>query len=143
MITPSVIVSLLLILSVTWILGVVFSRFGLSPVPGELLAAVILGPPILGIVIISPSIEMLAELGVFFVMFNTGLELDPKELLEHIKASISVAVGGFVLPFSIGSITVRWFGGDHLSITFCGNGFVNIGNRPSVRDSALYENQQE
>ena len=55
-------------------------------------------------------------------MFNTGLELDPKELLEHIKASISVAVGGFVLPFSIGSITVRWFGGTIYQSLFVGMG---------------------
>ena len=46
-----------------WILGVVFSKFGLPVMLGELLAGVILGPPILGIVEISSSIELLAELG--------------------------------------------------------------------------------
>jgi hypothetical protein len=36
---------------------------------------------LLGIVQFSPSLEMLAESGSFFVMFHTGMEMEPKELL--------------------------------------------------------------
>jgi len=122
MITFSLILNLLLILTVAWILGVVFSKFGLPVMLGELLAGVLLGPPILGIVEISPSIELLAELGIFFVMFHTGMEMDPKELLEHIWPSLSVALGGFVLPFMLGFFTTKMFGGTLYQSLFVGMG---------------------
>ena len=85
MITPELIVSLLLIMCVAWILGTLFTRFGLPAMLGELLAGVILGPPILGLVSPTAPLELLAELGIFFGMFHTGIEMDPKELLEHIS----------------------------------------------------------
>ena len=63
MITPMLIVNLLLILTVAWILGALFTRYGLPAMLGELLAGILLGPPILGIVGMSEPIELLAELG--------------------------------------------------------------------------------
>ncbi len=110
MITSDIIINLLLILSVAWVLGIMFSHFGLPAMLGELLAGIILGPPLLGIVIASPVIEMLAELGIFFVMFHSGMEMDPKELLEHVWPSLGVAFLGFVLPYAMGFILAKAFG---------------------------------
>jgi Kef-type K+ transport system membrane component KefB len=121
-ITPELIVSLLLILAAAWTLGYVFTRLGLPAVMGELLAGVLLGPAVLGLVAPSPSIELIAELGIFFVMFHTGLELDPKELLQHFWPSLSVAVGGFVLPFVMGYFSARLFGGTVYQSLFVGMG---------------------
>jgi Kef-type K+ transport system membrane component KefB len=121
-ITHELIVSLLLILTVAWALGILFARFGLPAMLGELSAGLILGPPLLGIVTPSPSIEMLAELGIFFVMFYTGMELDPKELVEHIWPSMGVALGGFILPFILGYIAARAFGGTVYQSLFVGMG---------------------
>ena len=89
---------------------------------GELLAGVILGPPILGIVTASPPIEMLGELGIFFLMFYTGMELDPKELLEHKWPSTAVALGGFILPFILGYVTAQIFGSTQYQCLFIGVG---------------------
>jgi Kef-type K+ transport system membrane component KefB len=122
MITPELIVSLLLIMCVAWILGTLFTRFGMPAMLGELLAGVILGPPILGLVSPSAPLELLAELGIFFVMFHTGMEMDPKERLEHIWPSLSVAVGGFVLPFVLGALTTYAFGGNLYQSLFVGMG---------------------
>ena len=110
MITTTLILHLLMILSVAWILGSLFSRFGLPAMLGELLAGVILGPPLLGVVLSSDAIELLAELGIFFVMFHSGMEMDPKELLEHIWPSLGVALGGFVIPYALGFLTAKAFG---------------------------------
>lgn len=109
--THQLIINLLLILVVAWILGGFFARFGLPVMLGELLAGIILGPPLLGIVTSSPALELIAELGIFFVMFYTGVELDPRELVQHIWPSLAAAFGGFVLPFCLGYITTRAFGG--------------------------------
>jgi Kef-type K+ transport system membrane component KefB len=122
MITPQLMINLLLILVAAWIIGGLFSRYGLPFVLGELLAGVILGPPLLGLIQPSPAIELLAELGIFFVMFHTGMEMDPKELLEHIWPALSVALGGFILPFVLGYFTTRAFGGTFLQSLFIGMG---------------------
>ena len=110
MITAQLMLSLLLILVAAWVLGSLFSRFGLPDVLGQMLAGVILGPPVLGIIVPSHSIELIAEFGIFFVMFHTGMEMDPKELIEHMWPSMAVAVGGFILPFTLGYFTTRAFG---------------------------------
>lgn len=110
MITTHLILNLLLILSVAWVLGSLFSRFGLPAMLGELLAGVILGPPLLGVVLSSDGIELLAELGIFFVMFHSGMEMDPKELMEHIWPSLGVALGGFATPYALGFLTAKAFG---------------------------------
>jgi Kef-type K+ transport system membrane component KefB len=89
---------------------------------GQLLAGVILGPTLLGTVTASPAIELMAEWGVFFVMFHTGMELDPKELLEHLRPSLSVALGGFILPFVLGFFTNWMFGGTIYQSLFVGMG---------------------
>ena len=120
--TLQLITSLLLILVVAWALGSLFARYGLPFVLGELLAGILIGPPILGWIGPSLAIELLAELGIFFVMFHTGMEMDPKELLEHLWPSLAVAVGGFVLPFILGYFTTRAFGGTLYQSLFVGMG---------------------
>jgi Kef-type K+ transport system membrane component KefB len=122
MITTNLILNLLLILSVAWLLGSLFARFGLPAMLGELLAGVILGPPLLGLVLASDAIELLAELGIFFVMFHTGIEMDPRELLEHIWPCLGVALGGFILPFALGYFAARFFGGNLHQSLFVGMG---------------------
>lgn len=115
-------ISLLIILVAAWLFGSLFTRFGLPFVMGELVAGVLIGPPILGIVTPTPGIELLAELGIFFVMFHTGMEMDPKELIEHIWPSLAVAVGGFVLPFTLGYFVTQVFGGTMYQSLFVGMG---------------------
>ncbi len=122
MITEHLIVNLILILAAAWGLGMVFARFGLPVILGELLAGLILGPPLLGIITASEPIELMAEFGIFFLMFYAGLEMDPKEAVEHIWPSIAVAFGGFVLPFVLGYFTCRIFGGTVYQSLFIGMG---------------------
>jgi Kef-type K+ transport system membrane component KefB len=122
LITPELIINILLILTVAWGLGSFFARFGLPVMLGELLAGVVLGPPLLGVVTSSASLELIAEWGMFFVMFYTGMEMDPKKLLEQIWPSLAVALGGFVLPFVLGYFTTMLFGGTPYQSLFVGMG---------------------
>jgi Kef-type K+ transport system membrane component KefB len=121
-ITPQLIIDLLLVLTVAWALGGLFVRFGLPVMLGELLAGVIIGPAGFGIIAATQPLELLAELGIFFAMFYAGMEMDPKELMEHIWPSIAVALGGFVLPFVLGYFTARAFGGTVYQSLFVGTG---------------------
>jgi Kef-type K+ transport system membrane component KefB len=122
LITPHLLLSLLLILVAAWAMGSLFNRFGLPFILGQLMAGLLLGPSFLGFIEPSDSIELLAELGIFFVMFHAGMEMDPKVLLKNLWHSLSVAVGGFVLPFVLGYFTARFFGGTIFQSLFVGMG---------------------
>ncbi len=122
MITQDLIINLLLILSAAWLLGSLFSRFGLPVMLGELVAGLILGPPLLNLVHDSVQLEFLAELGIFFAMFYAGMEMDPRELLEHIWPSLTAAFGGFVVPFTLGFLVTYLFGGTVYQSLFMGMG---------------------
>nr|WP_258539235.1 cation:proton antiporter [Dissulfurirhabdus thermomarina] len=109
-------------MAAAWLLGAIFQRFGLPVMLGELLAGVVLGPALLGAVSASEPLEFLAELGIFFAMFHAGMEMDPKLLLRHFWPSLLVAAGGFLLPFGLGYLVSRWFGGTVFQSLFVGMG---------------------
>ncbi len=122
MLTDHLIISLLIILAVAWPMGALFARFGLPVMLGQLLTGLLLGPAVLNIISPSEGITFLADLGIFFAMFYAGMEMDPKELLEHIWPSLAVAVGGFVLPFAMGFFVASAFGGTVFQSLFIGIG---------------------
>ena len=122
MLTDHLIISLLIILAVAWPVGAFFVRLGLPIMLGQLITGLVLGPAVLNIIHPSEAISFLADLGIFFAMFYAGMEMDPKELVEHIWPSLAVAVGGFVLPFAMGFFATRFFGGTVFQSLFVGIG---------------------
>ena len=122
MLTDHLIINLLVILAVAWPMGALFVRLGLPVMLGQLITGLLLGPSMLNIIHPSEAITFLADLGIFFAMFYAGMEMDPKELLEHIWPSLAVAVGGFVLPFAMGFVVSRYFGGTVFQSLFIGIG---------------------
>jgi Kef-type K+ transport system membrane component KefB len=73
---------------------------------GELVAGVLLGGSVLGIVPTEgPAagiVHVLAELGVLLLLFEIGLETDLREMFRVGPASLAVACVGVVLPFGLG-----------------------------------------
>jgi Kef-type K+ transport system membrane component KefB len=116
------VINIIFILASAWILGGAFRRIRLPGLLGELLAGLILGPTILGLVGPSEAITVLADLGIFFLMFYSGMELDPQELLEHFGLAVLVALGGFVLPFAAGYGTAKLFGATTFQALFMAMG---------------------
>jgi len=121
-ITQQLILNLILVLAAAWALASLFARFGLPVVLGQMLAGFILGPALFGIIKSSEPLSLMAEFGIFFAMFYAGMEMDPRELLEHIWPSLLVAFGGFVFPFILGYLVVKLFGGTTYQALFVGMG---------------------
>lgn len=88
------------------LLGELAERFGQPAVLGELIAGVLLGSSVLGVVPAGGTgaeiIHLLAELGVVLLLFEIGLETDLKEMFRVGTASLSVAAVGVALPFLLG-----------------------------------------
>lgn len=114
-------INLLLIMILIWISGVVFRKLRQPPMLGELLGGFIFGPSVLGIISPDATIECLAELGVFFLMFYAGLDTDPKTLKKMGRQAVLVGVGGFLFPFVGGfGLCVLVFGVGGLQAMFVG-----------------------
>ena len=99
--------------------GSLFVRFGQSAVLGELLAGIVIGN--LGLVGFHglegardlPAIEVLAQIGVLFLLFQVGLETDLRKMAAVGASSFVVAVLGVVAPMVLGYGVTRAFFPDH------------------------------
>ena len=103
---PNLFLVLAAMLVAAKLLGELAERFGQPAVLGELIAGVLLGSSVLGIVPTDGTgaeiIHLLAELGVVLLLFEIGLETDLKEMFRVGPASLAVAAVGVVLPFALG-----------------------------------------
>lgn len=102
---------LALILLCTKIFGIFSKRVRMPQVVGALVAGVIMGPAVLGIVSESELIKKLAELGVIVLMFSAGMEMDLKELKRSGKSGILVASLGVIIPLAGGFALAALFNG--------------------------------
>jgi Na+:H+ antiporter len=102
------------------LLGEICERLGQPPVLGELVAGVVLGPSLLGLVPLSPGILLLAEIGVILLLFEVGLETDLEELLSVGAPALAVAIVGMILPFVGGYVVTRAAGYSTLTSIFVG-----------------------
>ena len=110
---------LLILMVVVWTAGKFFRSVGLPVVFGELIGGIIVGPTVLGLVDAqSEVIEVLAHLGIFFLMLHTGLHSDAKELYKSSGKSLLIAIGGFVTPFALGYLVSRAFDQSVISSLF-------------------------
>lgn len=75
-----------------------FAKLGLPRVVGQVVAGVVVGPSLLGVVNESLTLQALAEIGAIFLMFMVGLETRFKDLLNVGKEALLVAVLGIALP---------------------------------------------
>jgi Kef-type K+ transport system membrane component KefB len=75
-----------------------FPRVRLPSVVLEIVAGIVLGPSLLGIVEVDQSIEVLALIGLAFVLFLAGLEIDLDTLRGRV---LRLSAGGFALSFAI------------------------------------------
>jgi len=116
--------ALLLGLALVWlaskVVGEAMERIGQTAVLGELLAGVVIGPSVLGLVHESEVLHALAELGVLILLFEVGLKSDLGELLRAGFQATLVATVGVVLPFAIGFAVMRCFGHPPLLAVFVG-----------------------
>lgn len=95
-------IHLVLILISARIFGELAAYFNAPSVIGELLAGVILGPSILGLVEMTTTIQILAQVGIILLLFEVGIETDIGHLTSAGVKSLIVAIGGVILPFAFG-----------------------------------------
>ncbi len=93
---------LALILLSTKALGLITRKFKMPQVVGALLAGIILGPAVLGVIDNTSFIKAVSEIGVIVLMFTAGMETDIRQLKKTGKAALVIAALGVVVPLVVG-----------------------------------------
>ena len=95
--------------------GKLFRMIGQPPVLGEIVAGIVLGPSVLGL--LSPktmaflfpassmeTLKLLGQIGVALFMFVVGMELDVQQLRKRAHTAIMVSNASIIVPFFLGAL---------------------------------------
>lgn len=99
-----VVVPIILILA--FVFSTVFRKVGFPPVVGQILAGMLLGISVIKSLLFSePSlivIDFLSVLGIVFLLFLAGLEIDIEKIKENSRDAILISLSSALLPFFLG-----------------------------------------
>src|ERR1700734_3506401 len=114
-------IQIAVILLLSRLLGTGMRLIHQPQVVGEMIAGILLGPSLLGLIhhgawmnalfptALLGNLDVLSQLGVMLFMFLVGLELDPKLLRGQGKAALVTGTVGIVVPFCSGAVLAGVF----------------------------------
>lgn len=106
-----VLLSVAVILLAAKLLGGVAQRFGQPSVLGELLAGMLIGPHLLGLIDPNePILHVLSEIGVLVLLLEIGLHTDLRALAREGSTALVAGSAGVILPFVGGFGVARVMG---------------------------------
>jgi Kef-type K+ transport system membrane component KefB len=112
---------LLLLLLASRVSGEIFERMGQLALIGEIVAGVILGPSVLGIITATPELKILSDLGVFLLVILAGMEMQFSDIRESFRGrGTLIAICGFFIPFAVGNMLGHLFGYEPTMMVFLG-----------------------
>src|SRR5262245_20025624 len=102
------------ILLVCRVVGLLAKRLGQPQVVAEMIAGVLMGPSLFGLVAgdlhtrIFPAsslqiVYVLSQIGLVLYMFLIGLEFDPDLIRSRMRSAFTVSGAGILLPFALGA----------------------------------------
>jgi Kef-type K+ transport system membrane component KefB len=116
---------LFVVTSVSYLVGVMFTRFGQPAVVGEMIAGVLLGPSVFGL--LAPAafhfvfaasslgaLRLLSQIGICLFMFTVGMEMDAAELRRKAHTAIVVSHASIIVPYFLGVLLALFLYG-HLA----------------------------
>ena len=104
---------LLVIIGVSRLTGQAFVRFGQPAVIGEMVAGILLGPSLFGLVAPRafqfvftagslPALQLFSQIGVCLFMFAVGMDLDVSQVRQKAHTAIVVSHASIIIPYFLG-----------------------------------------
>ncbi len=119
-----VLLTLFIMLAAAKFMAELFERLRQPAVAGEIVAGILIGPSLLNLAAPSEITNILAEIGVIFLLFTVGLETKPAAIFKVGKTAAVVAVLGVVLPFVCGWLLMKAWGSTSVESFFVGTAMV-------------------
>lgn len=91
--------------------GLLARKFKAPQVVGEIVAGLLIGPSILGLVEQTEFLTQMAEIGVILLMFSAGLETNLRDLLKTGVKALLIACAGVFVPLVGGTLLYMAFYG--------------------------------
>jgi Kef-type K+ transport system membrane component KefB len=99
----SLIVAILFLLIVSRVAAELAERFGQPAMIGEIVAGLILGPALLGLIHPSPELTAIADIGLLMLVLLAGTEISLEQLVDAFSGrNLWISIMGFVVPFAMG-----------------------------------------
>lgn len=110
-----VLIEVLIVIGLSRLVGLAFRWINQPLVIGEIVAGIMLGPSLFGMVApyaaatlfppeTVPLLNVLSQIGLIFFMFLIGLELNPKYLSGNIEVAINISHVSIIVPFSLAAL---------------------------------------
>jgi Kef-type K+ transport system membrane component KefB len=108
------------------ILGDIVKRLGFSPLIGQMVAGIILGPMVLKAVGLSVELDELSNLGILFMMFLMGLSVDFEKLMkENVYRASFISICGGLLTFGTAMAVTALLGFELNTALLVGISFIS------------------
>lgn len=91
--------------------GLIARKLKAPQVVGQIIAGLLIGPSVLGIVDLTDFISQMAEIGVILLMFSAGLETNIKDLMKTGLKAFLIACAGVFVPLIGGTLLYMGFYG--------------------------------
>jgi Kef-type K+ transport system membrane component KefB len=105
---------IIVILIIAGLFRRLFRRIGQPPVMGEMIAGIVLGPSVLGLIypqalsFLFPAssletLRLLSQIGVVLFMFIVGMEVNVQQLREKGSTAVMISHASIIVPFLLGT----------------------------------------
>ena len=96
--------SLCIIIVAAKLFGIAARKLKAPQVVGEIIAGLVIGPSVLGLVDQSDFLAQMAEIGVVLLMFSAGLQTNLQDLLKTGLKAFAIACAGVFIPLVGGTL---------------------------------------
>lgn len=138
----------LLVLLLIFFLGLVvpelFKKLRLPYITSLVLIGALLGPNGFNVIELTESIEFFGFLGLTFLMFMSGLEVQTDYLKHSFKRIFILAIINSAIPFIVGLFITRAFGYGWIEALLMGTIFISSSVAiviPSIKEARLFKRQ--
>ncbi len=102
--------NLAIILIAAKLCGLLARKLKAPQVVGEIVAGLLIGPAVLGLVVRDDFLTGMAEIGVILLMFSAGLGTNLRELVKTGPVALLIAIAGVFVPLAGGAAIYYLFG---------------------------------
>lgn len=103
----STLIALVIVLGLIFIVPILCRKIHIPTIIGFILVGVGLGPGGLNLITDSPAIQAFGQLGILYIMFQAGVEIDINDFSQHHRKAVVFGLLTFLLPLGLGYLTAR------------------------------------